>query len=376
MAVLDRIALQRSVAVVTEDSIVVRPARGRLVAPLLQGLLAGAAVVLLVPLLNGGAPLLLLALLLATALLLGPAAVLGLVYNVAGSTVSIERRKQSVRLQQGFLGLGLGTAEMAPFWRIDRVEVAGDYERELSSGQLPELVRWDVRVVKDNGRVLEIGAVVVARPLAAEALERANRLAHAVARLTGVEARTAELPAGAPSPAGDPSEGGIAPRRRRLVRRQRRPAPPAPDAGAGRSEGVAMDRAMELMRDATTIAVVGVSPQPDRDSHEVARYLIEAGYNVYLVNPREQRILDRTVYGRVQDLPEPVDIVDIFRRPADVPPVVDDAIAAGAKAVWMQLGVVNEEAAERARAAGLEVVMDRCTKVEHMRLPGSRRGDG
>lgn len=129
-----------------------------------------------------------------------------------------------------------------------------------------------------------------------------------------------------------------------------------------------MDRAMELIRDAKTIAVVGVSSRPDRPSNEVAKYLIDHGYEVYLVNPTETEIFGLPVYDSVRDLPKPVDIVDIFRRPADVPPVVDDAVAAGAKVVWMQLEIVNEAAAEVARAAGLEVVMDRCTKIEHERL--------
>ncbi len=134
-----------------------------------------------------------------------------------------------------------------------------------------------------------------------------------------------------------------------------------------------MDRAMELIRDAKTIAVVGVSAKPDRPSHDVARYLIEHGYTVYLVNPTETEVLGRPVYASVADLPEPVDIVDVFRRPGDVPPVVEDAIAARAKTVWMQLGIVNEDAAARARDAGLEVVMDRCTKIEHARLAAEAR---
>lgn len=129
-----------------------------------------------------------------------------------------------------------------------------------------------------------------------------------------------------------------------------------------------MDRAMELMRDAKTIAVVGVSSRPERDSHDVARYLLEHGYTVYMVNPTEQEVLGQPVYASVADLPEPVDVVDVFRRSEHVGPVVSDAIAAGAKAVWMQLGIVNEQAAAAARAAGLEVVMDRCTKIEHRRL--------
>lgn len=130
-----------------------------------------------------------------------------------------------------------------------------------------------------------------------------------------------------------------------------------------------MDRSVELMRDARTIAVVGVSSNPSRPSNDVAKYLVDAGYTVYLVNPTEEgEIFGLPVYDSVRDLPEAVDIVDVFRRPGDVPPVVEDAIAAGAKVVWMQLGIVNEAAAAVARAAGLEVVMDRCTKIEHAKL--------
>ena len=129
-----------------------------------------------------------------------------------------------------------------------------------------------------------------------------------------------------------------------------------------------MEHAVELIRDAKTIAVVGVSSRADRPSNEVAKYLIDAGYTVYLVNPTETEIFGMPVYDSVAEVPEPVDIVDIFRRPEDVPPVVADAIASGAKAVWMQLGIVNEAAAAEARAAGLEVVMDRCTKIEHGKI--------
>ena len=127
-----------------------------------------------------------------------------------------------------------------------------------------------------------------------------------------------------------------------------------------------MDRAQELIRDAKTIAIVGADSRESRPVFGVTKYLIESGYKVYLVAPRsgETEILGLPTYARVEDLPEQVDIVDIFRRSEDVPPFVDDAIAAGAKAVWLQLQIVNEEAAAKARAAGLEVVMDRCTAIE------------
>ena len=135
-----------------------------------------------------------------------------------------------------------------------------------------------------------------------------------------------------------------------------------------------MDRAQELMRDAKTIAVVGVNSDATRPVYRVTRYLMESGYKVYMVGPRngETEIFGQPTYARVSDLPERVDIVDIFRRSADVPSFVDDAIAAGAKVVWMQLEIVNEEAAAKARAAGLEVVMDRCTAIERRAMLGEQ----
>ena len=127
-----------------------------------------------------------------------------------------------------------------------------------------------------------------------------------------------------------------------------------------------MDRAQELIRDAKTIAIVGADSRESRPVYGVTKYLMESGYKVYLVNPRsgETEILGLPTYEHVSDLPESVDIVDIFRRPSDVRPFVEDAIAAGAKTVWLQLEIVNEEAAAKARAAGLEVVMDKCTAIE------------
>ena len=125
----------------------------------------------------------------------------------------------------------------------------------------------------------------------------------------------------------------------------------------------------ELMRSARRIAVVGISNDPTRPSYDIARYLIDAGYEVYFVNPTiEGEVLGRRCYASLRDLPERVDIVDIFRRPEHVLPVVEDAIEAGAGAIWMQLGIVNEAAARLADEAGLPVVMDRCTKVEHRQL--------
>lgn len=118
------------------------------------------------------------------------------------------------------------------------------------------------------------------------------------------------------------------------------------------------------------IAMVGLSSNPFRPSHFAAIYLISEGYNVIPINPRESEVLGRKSYPSIAAAPAPIDVVNIFREPAAVPQLVEEAIAAGAKVVWMQLGVIDEEAAGRARAAGLEVVMDRCMKIEHARFFG------
>jgi len=114
-----------------------------------------------------------------------------------------------------------------------------------------------------------------------------------------------------------------------------------------------------------SIAVVGLSSDPMRPSHGVAAYLQEAGYRIIPVNPNEREVLGEKSYARVEDVPEKIEIVDIFRRPEEVLPAVEGAIRAGAKAVWMQLGVANDAAAEKARAAGLTVIMDACMLIEH-----------
>jgi predicted CoA-binding protein len=118
------------------------------------------------------------------------------------------------------------------------------------------------------------------------------------------------------------------------------------------------------------IAMVGLSSNPFRPSHFAALYLLAEGYDVIPVNPRETAVLGQKAYPSVSAMPGGVEVVDIFREPAAVPGIVEEAITAGAKVIWMQLGVIHEEAAARARAAGLEVVMDRCMKIEHARFFG------
>jgi hypothetical protein len=127
----------------------------------------------------------------------------------------------------------------------------------------------------------------------------------------------------------------------------------------------APDAITELLRSSRNIAVVGLSSRPFRPSHGVAEYLQRAGYRIFPVNPNETEILGEKCYPRLEDVPERVDIVDIFRRSEFVPPVVESAVRIRVRAVWMQEGVIHPEAAERARQAGLLVVMDACLLKEH-----------
>ncbi len=129
--------------------------------------------------------------------------------------------------------------------------------------------------------------------------------------------------------------------------------------------GTAADPITDMLKTARTIAVVGLSSKCHRPSYGVAEYMQSAGYRIIPVNPNEREVLGEKCYPRLEDVPEKVDIVDIFRRSETVPGVIESAIRIGAKAVWMQEGVIHSEAAERARQAGLTVVMDLCILKEH-----------
>lgn len=128
---------------------------------------------------------------------------------------------------------------------------------------------------------------------------------------------------------------------------------------------------LKILRGATSIAIVGASPNPARSSYFVGTYLQQStDYRVYFVNPNAETILGEKAYPDLASLPEVPDIVDVFRKPADVPAVIDEALAVGAPAVWVQLGIWNQEAAEYGESQGLTVVMDRCIKIEHARFHG------
>jgi predicted CoA-binding protein len=129
-----------------------------------------------------------------------------------------------------------------------------------------------------------------------------------------------------------------------------------------------MSNINEILKNSKTIAVVGLSDSPMRPSNGVSEYMKRQGYRIIPVNPNISEALGEKSYKRLEDIPEPVDMVDVFRRPEYVPEIVESAIRIGAKSVWLQEGVIHEEAAQRARDAGLGVVMDRCILKEHRKL--------
>ena len=130
------------------------------------------------------------------------------------------------------------------------------------------------------------------------------------------------------------------------------------------------DAILELLKQYKTIAVVGLSSNPMRPSYDVTEYMQAAGYRIIPVNPNEREVLGEKSYARLEEVREKIEIVNVFRRAEEVPAVVESAIRVGAKVVWMQQGVENEEAAEKARAAGLMVIEDACILVEHRRRVG------
>lgn len=132
-------------------------------------------------------------------------------------------------------------------------------------------------------------------------------------------------------------------------------------------------RLKDILGKSRTVAVVGISRDPTKDAHTVPRYLQAHGYRIVPVNPFADEILGEKAYKTLGDIPFDIDIVDIFRPSDQVGPVVDDALRTTAKVIWMQLGIENQDAAEKAMRAGKEVIMDRCMRVEHGRLLGGRR---
>jgi len=130
------------------------------------------------------------------------------------------------------------------------------------------------------------------------------------------------------------------------------------------------DKVRRILRGTRTIAVVGLSAQWHRPSYFAAKYLQEHGYRIFPVNPGYPEILGEKCYKSLREIPEKVDVVDCFRRSAEIPAIADDAIAIGAKVLWMQLGVENGDARKKAEAAGLEVIENRCMKIEHGRFFG------
>ncbi len=128
------------------------------------------------------------------------------------------------------------------------------------------------------------------------------------------------------------------------------------------------DDLLSILKEARTVAVVGVSHKEERDSHRVAKYLQEKGYQVIPVNPKYKEVLGVPCYADLRSVPEHIDVVDIFRNVEAIPAIVDEAIEVKAGCVWMQLGLAHKEAGEKARCEGMKVVMDHCIKIEHSRL--------
>jgi predicted CoA-binding protein len=134
------------------------------------------------------------------------------------------------------------------------------------------------------------------------------------------------------------------------------------------NNNVTEQQILEILQNNHNIAVVGLSDKPDRASYRVAEYMQDHGYRIIPVNPQLKTVLGETAYPDLLSIPDKVDIVNLFRRSDDVPPIVDEALQLKPYAVWLQLGIINQEAAEKCRAAGVSIIMDKCIKIEHCRF--------
>ncbi len=132
------------------------------------------------------------------------------------------------------------------------------------------------------------------------------------------------------------------------------------------------DEIRQIFQKSKSIAIVGLSDKADRPSHGVAAYLMENGYRIIPVNPVIQEVLGQKSYPNLKSIPEKIDVVDIFRKPSEVPSIVEEAIAIGAKTIWMQEGIVHNQSAEKAKKAGLQVVMNKCMLKEHRKMNTAR----
>jgi predicted CoA-binding protein len=133
------------------------------------------------------------------------------------------------------------------------------------------------------------------------------------------------------------------------------------------------DELRTLLTSATTIAMVGASANPEKPSHGIMKALLAAGYRVFPVNPKEPEVLGQKAYASLAEVPQPIDIVDVFRKAEDTPAIADEAIAIGAKALWLQKGISNDDTAARAKAGGLTVIMDKCIGATHRALAIPRK---
>jgi predicted CoA-binding protein len=140
------------------------------------------------------------------------------------------------------------------------------------------------------------------------------------------------------------------------------------DASEMPSHYASPEEIQSILKETRTIAVVGLSNKPDRDSYRVAAYMQQQGYRILPVNPAVEEVLGEKAYASLEEIPEPIDLVNVFRRPEHVPPLIDSAIAIAARGIWLQLGIVSNASLAKARQAGLRTVQNRCLMVEHRRF--------
>ncbi|HQW51744.1 MAG TPA: CoA-binding protein [Tepidiformaceae bacterium] len=340
------VLLHRAMAVMSDDLIEIKSARGTVILPLVTlALCVGAGWFMAER--GHGMPIWVLMTLLLFCLVLVPFSLMSLIGAVVGADVVIDRKKGSATWQQGYLGMGIGTKELVPFGKIDHFEVTVEGDQPDRWQELADDLRqFALVLVKKNGKRLTLAQVPVPAYGQTDGMDRTLAVGQAVSQLTGAPVR---LPEGWELVEIDSDTG-------------------QPVAENERRNGKAMDAATEALRVAKRIAVVGLDSRTDRPAHRIASYLQEHGYTIVPVHRGKfaaDEVLGEKAYASLRDVPGHVDIVDVFVRGDETDPIIDDAIAVGAGAVWLQVGIRNDAGLERAEKAGLVATQDRCAMVVH-----------
>ena len=330
------VILHRSIALLDKEHIEIKNARSTIYIPLL-GILTSSGAGALIAVQAGNLPLWSLITLLIFSIFVFPTSVMGIVSSLIGSDVVIDKRKGSITWQQGYLGLGLGTRELVPFPKVEKIEITIEGDKpERWREEADNIRQFSLELIKTNGRRLILAQVPVIASKQVDGMDRTFAVGKVIADAIQV-------------PISIPSDWELI------------------ELDIDTEHEEIKDPALKILMDATTIAVVGLDSRTERSAYQVAKYLQDQQYRIIPVPTKrsEKEVLGEKAWESLKDIPLEVDVVNLFVRSEQTTPFIQEAIEIGAKAIWLQLDIYNEPELAQARKVGIATTENRCTKIEH-----------